>query len=391
MDWQTLLEGIFLQPIHLAQLSLPFSLLALLLELILPWIGILLLYKLINKGLGWTMKNMVAAETLRNRILRILKIVLRTVLVVIFFVLVARLFGARAFEYMGILIKAVNEPFFVSGETKISLLTLILMLPVFYLAAWVAKLTKSFMENTLLKPLDLDVARRFSITNITRYAVMAVVILFGLSVIGIDLSSLAVLFGVLGIGLGFGLQNTVANFFAGMVIIFSRPIKEHDRILVNDDIEGTVVHIRMLSTIISTLNHETIVVPNSHLVENTVHNYSYDDRRVMIINPVQVAYKSDLDKVIEVLYAVAERNPFSIQHSPAEVIVRSFDSSGITVELWTWLSDVTHKKQAFSWTNLEIWRAFRENGVEIPFPQMDLHYISNKTGEKILPVQDTEE
>ncbi len=364
--------------IERADLTLPFSLLQLFLELLLPAAGILLVYRLAVKGLSRFVRSVAASQTVQNRVYRILHQVGRAVTAGILITLAARMFGARMFEYLGLLIRALNEPFFVSGDTKISLLTLVLMMPVFYFASWVSRWSKSFTESALSGAIGMDEARRFSISNITRYVVMGIFILFGLSVIGIDFSSLTVLFGVMGIGLGFGLQNTVANFFAGLVIIFSRPIKENDRILVND-LEGTVVHIRLLSTIISTLSHETIVVPNSHLVQNKVHNYSFDDRRVMIINPVQVSYGADLDQVIEVLNQVAVDNPYSISRSPSEVVVRSFDSSGITVELWTWLDDVTYKKQAFSWTNLEIWRSFKRNGVVIPFPQLDLHFITNKT------------
>jgi potassium-dependent mechanosensitive channel len=131
----------------------------------------------------------------------------------------------------------------------------------------------------------------------------------GLSIIGIDLSALTVIFGVLGIGLGFGLQNVVSNFFSGLIIIITRPVKEGDRILVNG-IEGTILQIRILATVINTLTNESIIVPNSKLVQESVHNFSFYDPSIIIKNDIGVSYSSDVDQVLSVLQGVAEGNPF---------------------------------------------------------------------------------
>ena len=170
---------------------------------------------------------------------------------------------------------------------------------------------------------------------------MAIVAVIGFSVIGINLSSLAVLLGFLGVGIGFGLQNSVANFFAGLIIILSRPIKEGDRILVNE-YEGTVHQIRLISTVINTITDETIILPNSQIVDSYVYNYSYDDISIIICNPVEL-----------VLREVAGKCPYAY---PGR--------------------DAREKNFALSWTNLEIWRAFKAAGIEIPFPQRDIHIRS---------------
>jgi small-conductance mechanosensitive channel len=220
--------------------------------------------------------------------------------------------------------------------------------------------------------MSLDHARRFSASNLLRYAFLVLFILIGLSFIGIDLSSLVVLFGVLGIGVGFGLQNVIANFFAGLVILISRPIKVGDRILVNS-FEGDVVQIRLIASIINTLTNETLIIPNAQIVANVVHNYSYEDRRIIIVNSVQVAYESDLDEVGRVLRGVGSENPYRVVNIEPEVLVRSFDDSGITCDLRTWINAASDKMRARSWQNLEIWRAFKHAGITIPFPQRDLH------------------
>jgi potassium efflux system protein len=135
------------------------------------------------------------------------------------------------------------------------------------------------------------------------------------------------------------------------------------------------VQIRLRSTVINTLTNETIIVPNSQLVSNPVHNYSHEDKRIVVESAVQVSYGTDLDRASEVLLEVASRNPYAISDPPPKVLVLAFQDSGIALALWTWIELATNKLVASSWSNLEIWRAFRAAGIVIPFPQVDLHVI----------------
>ena len=123
-----------------------------------------------------------------------------------------------------------------------------------------------------------------------------------------------------------------------------------------------------------------MIVPNSHLTGGVIHNYSYKDRRVVIVNSVDVAYDSDLERVMGILNDLARNNPWLQPASEAIVRVTAFGESGITMELRTWIRDVGHRADARAWTNLEIWRAFKSAGIEIPFPQRVVH------GSKSLPV-----
>lgn len=228
------------------------------------------------------------------------------------------------------------------------------------------------LEHGVLNRLNLDPSRRFSFLSLSRYGVMVLVIVIGLSIVGINLSSLAVIFGVLGLGIGFGLQGVVANFFAGIMIILSQPIKEGDRINI-DELEGDVQQIRILYSVVNTISNETLIVPNRQIVESVVHNQSYDDPSIMLRTQVQVSYRSDLDRVKSVLLAVADRNSYRQQERDPRVVFRSFDDSGITVILVIPIRNAKDRHLARSETIMEIWRAFRQNGIEIPFPQRDLH------------------
>ena len=356
--------------IVLGSLELPFSWLKLIAAILLLVLGFIV-YKLLMLALRRVLRAIQVQERVEKSVLRWTRIVLRILYLGLIFILVGWLFGARMLEYIGSFLSVLGEPLIASGSTSISFLTLLLTIPVFYIASWAGRSSRSLLDRALLKRMGLDESRKFSIASLVRYSVMVVVVLIGLSFIGIDLSALAVLFGVLGIGVGFGLQSVVANFFSGLIIILTRPIKENDRIEVNQ-LDATVIQIRLLSTVINTVTNETIIIPNSHLVNNTVHNYSYDNRSIIITNDVSVSYDTDLDEARVILLGIANDNPFKTRIEP-EARVTAFEDSGIGMKLLTSIGDVSDKYQAQSWTNLEIWRRFKTQGIEIPFPQVDLH------------------
>jgi small-conductance mechanosensitive channel len=362
-----------ISPLQIGGISFSFSPLQALLRFFLPLIILFAFYKLflfLIKRL--ILKPLKIKEELKKRVFKRIRLLFRIAVFAVLLFLVLSFFEAEIQSYVAIVWDILNNPFFTAGSSRISIITIILTIPIFYLASWLTKISRKFMDTAILSKLSVSSEMRFSISTLIRYGIMVLTVLVGLSIIGINLSSLAVIFGVLGIGLGFGLQNMVANFMAGVIIIFERPIKEGDRILVNN-LEGDVVHIRLRSTIINTLTNETIIVPNNQLVGNSIHNYSYQDRRIVIINPVQVAYESDLDLVEKVLLEMVEKSPYALTDPRAHVKIMAFEDSGILVELWSWIGEATQKLAAKAWNNLEIWRSFKEAGITIPFPQVDLH------------------
>ncbi|HUV07968.1 MAG TPA: mechanosensitive ion channel domain-containing protein, partial [Spirochaetia bacterium] len=280
--------------------------------------------------------------------------------------------GANITRFMNGFWGILTTPLLTAGNTKITTITIILTIPIFYLASWIARLAKRFIDSSILSKLSMQDETKYTISILLRNGVLLITILVGLSFVGLDLSTLTILFGVLGIGVGFGLQGFVSDLAAGFVLIFERPLKDGDRIRV-DGIEGEVVRIRLRSTIINTLLNETIIVPNSRLVQNSIHNNSYRDNRIIVANRVQVHYQTDLLEAREAMLGVNERNPYSIAEPAPEVRVIEFQDSGILIELRTWIKSATQKYQAMAWINLEIWSRFRDAGIQIPYPQMDLY------------------
>lgn len=366
------LPPLLTDPVTLGPLVLPFSLFQLVIEFLLPLvvIGLVLRFMFVLIRRRVRQSRLSAGPGMLT--IRWSHRILRIAWILALLLLASRILGAEMARWIGMALRALNRPFYVSGGTSISFVTLFLIIPVFYIAGWTSRVTRQSIEQGLTRHLRLDPARAFSLVSVVRFAVMGITAVVGLSMIGINLSSLTVLFGVLGIGLGFGLQDVVANSFAGLIIVLTRPIKEGDRILVSN-IEGTVQHIKFIHTVVNTVTNETLIIPNSEITSNAMHNYSYDDISILLCNSVQVSYNSDLDQVGEVLMAVGRRNPFSVAGEEPRYRVVSFDDSGITVRLCTWIRDARDRIPASSWNNLEIWRAFKQNSIEIPFPQMDLH------------------
>jgi len=375
MNVEELLHQILFQPLQIGVLELPFNILELLLQFALPLMVVTGLYRLLSVSLGRAFQRSSIAEQLQKRTLRWIRLVLRLLYLLIIGLLIGRLFGAKIFEYIQSFYAILNQPLINSGNTRVTFVTILLTIPVFYLASWAGRATRGMMRNSLMTRIGLDEAQQFSLASLMRYTVMVLVLLIGLSIIGIDLSALTVIFGVLGIGLGFGLQNVVSNFFSGLIIIITRPVKEGDRILVNG-IEGTILQIRILATVINTLTNESIIVPNSKLVQESVHNFSFYDPSIIIKNDIGVSYSSDVDQVLSVLQGVAEGNPFRFEKKQCWVFLKEFGDSSINFTVYTWIDSANDKFQAHHWNNVEIWRKFKEQGIQIPFPQLDLHYRS---------------
>ncbi|MFP4180635.1 MAG: mechanosensitive ion channel family protein [Spirochaetaceae bacterium] len=370
-----LLDIIFFTPLKVGVVDLPFTLFSLILELILPLFILGLLYRLLLGGCSRLVNKTKLQDEIKEKVKRWFRLCMRVLYFFAILVLIGRLFGAKILEYLGIAYSVLNQPLIESGSTKVTFLTILFTIPVFYLASWAGKASRRIINRSLLSRMGLDEAQQFSVSSLLRYTVMVLVLIIGLSIIGLNLSALTVVFGVLGIGLGFGLQNVISNFFAGLIIIITRPVKEGDRILVNG-LEGDIIQIRMISTVINTIRNESIIIPNSHLVGDVVHNLSYYDPSIIITNEIGVSYSSDVDQVLSVLVGVAERNPYRVPSKQPSVRLDAFGDSSINFVVFTWVRGNIDKFEARHWNNVEIWRALKENGIEIPFPQRDVHMRS---------------
>lgn len=222
----------------------------------------------------------------------------------------------------------------------------------------------------------MDIGTRQSVGTIIRYVLLIAGFILIIQNVGIDLSALGILAGALGVGIGFGLQNITNNFISGLIILFERPIKVGDRIEVGD-VNGDVIKISSRSTMILTNDNISIIVPNSQFIDSPVINWSHNDRNIRFNFPVGVSYKEDPQKVKAILMEVAMKNEGVLKTPSPDVLFIEYGDNSINFKLRVWTSDYINKPQVLkSQLYYEIFRRFGEEGVEIPFPQRDLHLKS---------------
>ena len=222
-----------------------------------------------------------------------------------------------------------------------------------------------------------------AIVTISGYVGIIVAAIVGLSLAGFSFTNLAIIAGALSVGIGFGLQNIVNNFVSGIILLFERPIRTGDWIVVGST-EGYVRKISIRSTQIETFDHADVIVPNSELISNQVTNWMLSDPWGRVIVPVGVAYGSDVEKVREVLLHAARQHPLVIgdgtRVSAPKVLFRGFGDSALNFELRFFIRIVDQRLATVSDLNFAIEKGLREANIEIPFPQRDLHLRSVDSG-----------
>jgi potassium efflux system protein len=215
----------------------------------------------------------------------------------------------------------------------------------------------------------------YAVARIAQYSVALIIVLVGLDNVGLSLSALATFGTFLSVGIGFGLQNIVQNFVSGLILLIERPVQKGDFVRVGDT-AGTVEEIAMRATRIITRDGVAIIVPNSELISGRVVNLSAPTSTYRVRVAVGVAYGSDTSTVRRVLLDVAGGEPRVLEAPPPAVFFRDFADSSLAFELCVWLQDPHEEPLATSDLRFAIDAAFREAGIEIPFPQRDLHLRS---------------
>jgi small-conductance mechanosensitive channel len=239
----------------------------------------------------------------------------------------------------------------------------------------ISKLLEKFVFKHLMPRFQIDRGTQYNLIRVSHYLIMIVGAFVAFQFVGIDLSGLAVIFGLLSVGIGFGLQNVTSNFVAGLILLFERPIKIGDRISVGDT-EGDIIAINMRATTVRSLNNITIIIPNSEFISQQVVNWSHGDPKIRLDVEVGVSYESDLDTVIRCLEEVAAESSDVLKNPKAEVIFKNFGDSSWNMQLRIWLAEPYEYHRIKSRLNKAIVGKFRKNKVEIPFPQRDLHLRS---------------
>lgn len=265
---------------------------------------------------------------------------------------------------------------FTLGNQKVELWTLLYFLLLIFLLIYVTKFMTNWIVTKVFAKSKIDIGVRMSIGKITRYTIIFFGLVIILQTVGIDLSSLTILAGALGLGIGFGLQNITNNFVSGIIILLERPIKVGDRIEVGK-IAGDVVDISMRATTIVTNDNIAMIVPNSEFISSNVINWSYTDKKVRFNFPVGVSYKENPERIREILIDVALQNDGVMKDPKPDVLFTEFGDSSLNFNLRVWTSKYIDRPGVLkSQLYYEIFKRFKKEAIEIPFPQRDLHIKS---------------
>ncbi len=280
-------------------------------------------------------------------------------------------------EILGRVSEFLAAPLFQLGATPITTYALIKLAAFLLVAFWVSKVARLALGRVLRRRSG-DSATLYTLDRLLNYSILTLGLFVGLSAVGIDFTTFAVLAGALGVGIGFGLQPLIANFVSGIVLLLDRSIKISDYIELESGVMGQVKTINMRSTMITTNDNVDILIPNSEFTTGRVVNWTHGEEAMRLHIPFGVAYGSDKEAVREAALEAAERVPPEMAYLPVrkpQVWFVEFGDSSLNFELLVWLGPHNVRRPsavraAYLW---EIHSALERHAIEVPFPQRDLH------------------
>lgn len=278
-------------------------------------------------------------------------------------------------EMIALLDQIFSHPLITVNQTPVTLSSLLVFALTLALFILISKALNQIILGRILGRIGLETGTKYTLSRVTQYVFWFVGGFIAFQFIGIDLSGLAVIFGFLSVGIGFGLQNLTSNFVSGIILLFEQHIRVGDRVTVAGT-EGDVVEINIRSTTIRSLSNVSMVVPNQEFISGTVINWSYGDLRTRVEIDVGVSYDSDLDTVMRTLLEAATEHPQVLQEPSPEVWFMGFGDSSWNMRLLAWVDTPKGRIRVVSDINSAIVRKFRQHNVEIPYPQRDLHWRS---------------
>ncbi|MEZ5955830.1 MAG: mechanosensitive ion channel [Hyphomonadaceae bacterium] len=266
------------------------------------------------------------------------------------------------------------------GGVRISLWFVIRAILVVGGLLWLAQRVGDLLERGIAGERVLSRSGHVLFAKLARAALTAAAILFSLAFLGVDVTALAVLSGAVGLGLGFGLQKIVSNYISGLILLMDKSIKPGDVIeveLSTGRVRGEVTELAGRYTAITLRTGTETLIPNEVLISSPVINWSHTSREVQIRVPVGVAYSTDVEAAIALCVEAARAAPRVLATPEPVCFIVGFGDSSVDLEIRFWIRDAERGvRNVSSAVYLEVWKRFRENGVEIPFPQRDLHIRS---------------
>lgn len=300
---------------------------------------------------------------------------------------IANLFTQTRFwsqRISNVIVYTLAEPIVNLGSNSYSVIQIAILIGLFFGLLSLTKVVRNLLRSRVLMFTGMNIGDQETIATIANYTLIFIGTVLLLQIWGLDLSSLTIFAGVLGVGIGLGLQGIAKEFVSGLVIIFERPIQVGDFINVGDFM-GTVERISVRSTEIRTLERLSIIVPNSHFLEKEVINWSHGSQVALIKIPVRIAYHSDLKKVREALLYVAKEHPEIASDPPPNVLFKSYAENYLNLDLVAWITEPRRQILIKSDIYFRIDEIFRERHIEIPYPRQELHFRSGNLPVELSP------
>ena len=275
-----------------------------------------------------------------------------------------------------------SEPVFTVNGTPITTFKMILAVFIFIIGVIGGGFYKASIKKIAYNSKSINLATRTILANIGYYVIIITVFFIALNVLGIDLSSIALVAGALSVGIGFGLQNIVSNLVSGIILMFERSIKIGDFVELSDTLRGHVSDIRMRSTTLNTNGNIDVIVPNRNFIESNVINWTMHDKLKRFDIPFGVAYGTKAELVIEVIIQAVEKCAFedviNTYEKYTNVLMTGMGSSSVDFVLQVWIhgEEILAPRKTSSRFLILIYNTLNEHGIEIPFPQQDLHIKS---------------
>lgn len=273
-----------------------------------------------------------------------------------------------------------DELYFKVGNVKISVYLLIkafiVLLLVFWLSSLVSKKSKSYIDNNK----NIKSSTKGIISKFIDIIVYSVVFLIILKTFGVDLTTIAVIGGAVGVGIGFGLQKIASNFISGIILLFEKSVEVGDIVeLDNSNIYGTIKYFGGRYTLVECMDGKEIMIPNEEFITNKVTNWTYSNNRARIEIKINVSFDSDFTKAKEIMLDCALSHKRCMKYPEPECYITDFNDCDVSMILYFWISDIVEGRMgAKSDVMVEILKSFAQNNITIPYPIRDINII-NKT------------
>ncbi len=264
------------------------------------------------------------------------------------------------------------------GQVNISLLTLVQGLIALGVLLWLTTVAGQLVEGRIRSSENLSPSIKVLSTKMLRIVLAVLAVVFALKIVGIDLTAFAVFGGAIGVGLGFGLQKIFANLVSGFILLLDKSIKPGDVIAI-DDYYGKVDSLGARYVSVLTRDGIEHLIPNEELITTRVENWSYSHNLLRLRKTIGVHYKSDVRKAIALCLEAADETPRILKEPAAVCHLQEFADSSVNLEIRFWIDDpMNGRANVVSALQLSIWEKFHEHGIEIPYPQRDLHLRSTQ-------------